>query len=258
MIRATLFILSILIVAPSTALAQQALVADLDTHQIAIRSTFTGTELLLFGAIEAPAGESLSDKNRGDVVLVIRGPDSNVTVRKKDRLGPIWANKDAVTFSKVPGFYAMLSTRPVHEIAPPSLQRRHDLGIETILEKAIVRDSQTDLSADDFRAALMRTREADRLYQEDNDGFLFISGKLFRARVALPANVPVGTYQVEAYLIRDGHVAGAQFSPLFVDKVGIERQIFRFAHHYEWLYGLLSVLLAALAGYAASLIFREE
>ncbi len=232
---------------------QQPLVADLDQHQIAIRSTFTGTELLLFGAIEAAPGKSLSADERGDVVIVVRGPQSDVTVRKKSRVGPIWVNTEAVDFKNIPGFYALLSTRPLDQIAPTALLRRHELGIDRVLGSIKI-----DEAHQDFRSALVRTRTKDGLFLEDHQGFRFVGGKLFRARISLPANVPVGTYKVQAFLIRDGQVAGAQFSPLFVDKVGVELQIYRLAHNLPWLYGLMAVLLAVAAGWGTAVLFRER
>jgi len=259
MIRAALLSLLIAVTASLPARAEQQLVADLDTHQIAIRSTFTGTDLLLFGAIEAVPGKGLSAQSRGDVILVVRGPDDDVTVRKKNRVGPIWANTESATFKKVPGFYALITTRALPDIVSDAVIRRHELGIETVLAASPVKaPSDEAAELEDFRQALIRNRTNEDLFQVDSTGFRFVGGKLFRARISLPANVPVGTYRVEAFLVRDGQVTSAQFSPLFVDKVGLELQIFRFAHHYEWLYGILSVLLAAAAGYVATLIFREN
>ncbi len=253
MIRTVLISLGFIVGFSLTAGAQQPLVADLDTHQIAIRSTFTGTDLLLFGAIEAAPGKSLSEEERGDVIIAVHGPTADVTVRKKSRVGPIWVNTDAVEFRDIPGFYALLSTRPLENIAPPALLRRHDLGIEQVLA-----DTVLDQAHMEFQRALIRSRTDEGLFIEDHQGFRFVGGKLFRARISLPANVPVGTYKVQAFLIRDGQVVGAQFSPLFVDKVGVELQIFRLAHHLPWLYGLMAVLLSVLAGWATAVIFRDR
>ena len=44
---------------------------------------------------------------------------------------------------------------------------------------------------------------------------------------------------------------------LTVEKVGIERDIYEFAHRRPWTYGLLCVLLAALTGWTASRVFRR-
>ncbi|MFQ5959300.1 MAG: TIGR02186 family protein, partial [Alphaproteobacteria bacterium] len=41
------------------------LVADISKHRITIDSSFTGTDVLLFGAID----------EKGDLVIVVRGPE---------------------------------------------------------------------------------------------------------------------------------------------------------------------------------------
>ena len=48
------------------------LVADLSEHLIAITTGFTGTEVVMFGATEGS----------GDVVIIVRGPLSDATVRR--------------------------------------------------------------------------------------------------------------------------------------------------------------------------------
>ena len=50
----------------------EALVADLTSHLIAITTGFTGASVVLFGAIDGP----------GDVAVVVRGPDREMTVRR--------------------------------------------------------------------------------------------------------------------------------------------------------------------------------
>ena len=45
---------------------------------------------------------------------------------------------------------------------------------------------------------------------------------------------------------------------LTVEKVGIEREIFDFAHNRPWTYGVLCVLLAAFTGWGASRVFRRD
>jgi len=62
---------------------------------------------------------------------------------------------------------------------------------------------------------------------------------------------------VEVYLFRDGTVASAQSTPLFVDQSGLERRLYTFAHNQPWSYGLTTVLMAALLGWASSLVFRR-
>ncbi|MGR3467988.1 MAG: TIGR02186 family protein, partial [Shimia sp.] len=63
------------------ALAQDTIVADLSRKQVAIDTTFTGSEILIFGAArrDAPAPDSPLG-----VVVTVAGPSEPITVRKKD------------------------------------------------------------------------------------------------------------------------------------------------------------------------------
>src|ERR1700724_3696361 len=66
----------------------QALVADLTSHLIAITTGFTGASVVLFGATDGP----------GDVIVAVRGPEREMTVRRKRRVAGIWANTEQGTF----------------------------------------------------------------------------------------------------------------------------------------------------------------
>jgi hypothetical protein len=46
--------------------------------------------------------------------------------------------------------------------------------------------------------------------------------------------------------------------PLFIDKTGIERRLSDFARYEPALYGVVAVFLSALAGFLASLVFRQR
>jgi hypothetical protein len=52
-------------------------------------------------------------------------------------------------------------------------------------------------------------------------------------------------------------VIGAQTTPMFVNKVGVGADIYEFAHDRAAIYGLLAVLVAVLAGWAAGAVFRR-
>lgn len=233
--------------APATAAP---LVADLSDHQIAIRSTFTGADILLFGSVNAP------EEIKADVVVVVRGPERAVTVRKKSQIGPIWANTSSIRFDRTPGFYWVASTEPLGTIAPPTLLDRQQIGLNHLSLPVHSEETNTD-NVPGFRSALIRNRMAEGLYGEEPDAIRFVGPGLFRTTIRLPANVPVGTYRVQAFLLIDGKIEGAHFSPLFIDKSGIEREIYTLATHQPFLYGALAVAIAVLAGWGAGAIFRK-
>ena len=77
------------------------LVADISEHLIAITTGFTGTQVVMFGATEG----------NGDVVIIVRGPLSDATVRRKGRVACIWVNRESMSFTNVPSYYAMASSK---------------------------------------------------------------------------------------------------------------------------------------------------
>ncbi len=245
----------------------ETLVADLSKELVAISSNFTGTELLLFGALERDPLEVLgliarpdqleARKGRADVVVVVRGPSEEVAVRRKGRVGPIWMNVDKVTFSNVSSFYFLASTGSLEEIAPPALLQRQQIGMHYLSFEAGSDTARTPETLASFREALIRNKENAHLYQENIGGVRFTGNTLFRATLPIPANVPVGNYSAEVYLIRDGFVVSAQSWPFIVTKIGLERWLYKHAHTNPILYGLGAITLALAAGLGASLAFRK-
>ncbi len=97
-------------------------VADMSSSVIAIDSAFTGTDVLLYGAIDGA----------GDLIIVVRGPAERVVVRRKDRVAGVWMNRDSIAFDRVPAYYAVAATRPLAEIARPALLSLHQIGIDAV------------------------------------------------------------------------------------------------------------------------------
>ncbi len=216
------------------------LVADLSRHLVAITTGFAGTEVLLFGAIEGD----------GDVVVVVRGPNHRETVRRKDRQIGIWINTGRARIDNAPSFYRLAATRPLAEIAAPEVLDRHQIGL-THLDLDI-QDEDKGASPDQYRQALIRLKQQQGLYGEGVQDIGFLSHRLFRTEMHFPANVPVGTYLVEVYLINNGEVVSAQTTPLVISKIGLGADVYDFAHQQALAYGIIAISLAAAAGWVAA------
>lgn len=236
------------------------LVTSLSEHLVSITSSFTGSEILVFGAVgETSDDPTLSPFETYDIAIVVRGPPVSVVTRNKQRTAGIWVNRRSVQFGDVPGFYAIASTGPLREIARETVLLRHQIGTEFLrfpLERAAGPDDP--IVEDDYRRALIQLLANSENYRDEIGKVTFLGERLFRWTVKLPANVPVGVYKVEVYLLRGGQITGAQTSPLFVHKIGIERGIFRLATEQPFLYGLLAVLIALGAGWAANAALSQD
>jgi uncharacterized protein (TIGR02186 family) len=243
-LRAALMMLVIVMALAPRAAQAQALVADLSDHLIAITAGFSGTKVLLFGAIEGD----------GDIVVVLRGPATTTSVRRKARVAGIWVNRREITYGNVPALYYISSSRPITEITTPSVRQRHQIGVENLRFTATTRYGQDMLQ--DFRAGLIRNKTNEGLFAVGSGQVSFLGQRLFRTEIYLPPNVPPGSYTVETLLLRNGQVAAAQTTPMIVSKVGLGADVYEFAHYQAASYGILAVILAVLAGWTAGAVRR--
>jgi uncharacterized protein (TIGR02186 family) len=239
------FVLFILLTVALPASGRE-LVIDLTKDAIPITVNFVGSDLMLYGASE----------DGGDVLVVVRGPNRDETIRRKKKSSIIWVNDTVMTFLDAPSFYFLASTRPLNEFLSDSIARREQIGYPAMAlkVKGFIDDSAI---IEGFRKALIRNKQKQGLYGE-GPGLVSYKGKhLFRTLLHFPANVPVGYYNIDIYVFKDGKIVNKESTVLPVQKKGIEAQIYNFAHRHALSYGVLAVLVAALAGWLASVMFRK-
>jgi uncharacterized protein (TIGR02186 family) len=243
MSRGLFLLMMLLLLAPSV--RAEELVADLTNHLIAITTGFTGASVVLFGATDGP----------GDVVAAVRGPDREITVRRKSRVAGIWANTKEVTFVRVPSYYAVAASRPINEILSPATAAFYQLGVENL--KLEAQSDTPSAILDLFRSALERDQQNAGLFASRMGKIDFLGERLFRTTISFPKNVPTGTYLVEVFLVRDKDVVSGQTTPLVVSKVGLDAAVYEFSNRQPGFYGAIAVLTAMVAGWLASLPFRR-
>jgi uncharacterized protein (TIGR02186 family) len=228
--------------------------SDLSTREISIQSNFTGIEILIYGSIDFSQTQA-PDQGVYDVIIVIRAPSHPLVARHKERVAGIWINTPGKVFPSVPGFYAALSTRPIRAITSDNVLKDLGIGLANV---HFGRDSAGDPAEETYRSAVIRLKERQKLFQEDDGGVAFIGRSLFRATVSLPVNVPIGRYTADVYLFRDGALVSKNQSTLEVNKAGFERLVYWLAFSHPLVYGVLAVLIAVLAGLAGWAAFRRD
>lgn len=225
------------------------IVSGLDRDVIEITSNYTGSNIVVFGTVERSG--ALTGR---DIVIVVRGPGSDMTVRRRDRIAGVWINRAAARLEGMPTYYYLASTQPLAKIAPPDVLARYGIGVRGLEPASVYSHHDTE----PFREAALRQLTRSGLYREAPGSIDFLSENLFRTRVRVPSDVTQGQYNVEVYLFRDGDVVSAQSTPLFIDQTGIERRLFNFAHRNPFGYGLATVLMALLLGWLSSMVFRRQ
>lgn len=234
--------------------------ADVSTRSVSITSGFTGTEIIIFGAVENSRQPS-AEAGTYDVVIVVAGTHQPLVVRKKAQVGGLWVNADQVRFASFPSYYAIASTRPIDEIAEHDVQKKNQIGFEHI---RMVRSGRAYIGEADpletieFREAVVRLKERDRLYVTAEHGVIFIGRSLFRATITLPPNVPVGPLTARVMLFKDGALLGSYKSNVNMQREGLERFLYDSAFERPTFYALATILLAALAGLGAAFAFQRS
>lgn len=228
-------------------LKAQDLVIDLADPIVAITTGFAGTDVLLFGAT----------RSEGDLVIVVRGPQENHIIRRKERISGVWINRDEVQFTGIPTFYVIAANRSIEEFVPVLDADIHQIGVDNLIFKPAPLQKPVD-DITQFSDALIRIKQRDGLYSAEPTELVYLGNGLFRTEVHFPANVAVGTYGIDVYLFQDGELVENQTTLLNVRKFGIEAGIFDFAHRHSLAYGVLAVLIASFAGWLANAAFRKR
>ena len=248
--------LAVAVCAASGPVRAERLVLSLSTHRVTIGSNYTGAQLVVFGVVERD-GQSVARPGGFEVVLTMRGPRESLTVRRKERTGPLWVNRGQQKFVTVPSVLRVASSGPLDDIAGAPLRDRLRLGID-----ALVRGPDFTLDHegrdDPFRSALVRLKRRDGLWSEDGRGVTFITPDVFRAVLPLPATAPVGDYEVDASLLSAGAALAREATNFELVKTGIEEQITAAARDHGLVYGVSLAGLSLLFGWLASVIFRRD
>ena len=252
--RLALFILCAVFSFSSPAQASK-VVADLTRDRVEVRFEFSGANLTLFGAIVGDAGKVPGD--RPDVVVIVRGPEVPFTVRKKERVAGIWINASSSSVKGLPGYFALFATRALSDIADRETLNKIALGDRTPVLMNTVDPSSPSVKTDEFTRAFMRLKTRKQHYRLNIDGITFIEDHLFRADFSLPADVMTGDYTARVHLFRSGKELGSYDTKFDIKKTGMEGLVFRTAQDMPFIYGILAVIGAVLAGLSASYIFRN-
>ncbi|MFC3612405.1 TIGR02186 family protein [Lutimaribacter marinistellae] len=227
-------------------------VLGLSQENVAITTSFDGSEILIFGAVKREA--PIDDVNPLEVVISVAGPSEPVVVRRKERKLGIWVNTDSVEVDLAPSFYAVATTGPFNEVLSNTEDFRHKVSIDRAIRSVGAPDNISDSEA--FTAALIRINRSKHLYQLLEGQVALDEQTLFRTRIDLPADLTEGNYSTRIFLTRGGEIVSQYETAIAVEKVGMERFLFALSRENPIVYGLMSLVIAIAAGWGASAAFQ--
>lgn len=249
--RGVCAILGLMVFLSAPVQANESIVTGLSQNRVQITTDFDGSDILVYGAVKrdapAPAGPM-------DVIVTLEGPSSPLVVRRKQKVMGIWLNGASVQIANAPSFYAVTATGLVADILSPADDLRYGITLARRINTTEISVNTMDFP--EYTEALRRIRIKGKQYQMATNSVQLLDDTLFRTDFALPANVIEGNYKVRLFILREGQVVDSQERFINVRKTGLERYLYNLAHEQPLIYGLLSLVMAAVAGWAASEGFR--
>jgi uncharacterized protein (TIGR02186 family) len=258
---ATFVVMAVIVAAitvPRPATAER-LVTTVSRHQVLVTSSFTGTSIVLFGTIEpdVPAGRRRAADY--DLVVTVIGPRESVVTRRKERMFGIWTNMASRTFVNVPAYLVMLANRPFEQVTDVDTLRRMQIGFDNVVLPQEIGSDIGDVARDDpIRKNFLRLMAEHGLYVQSTNGVTLLTPTVFRAEIPLPAEAPVGNYDVDVKVFAEKALLVRSNSAFELIKVGFEQFVATAARDYGVLYGITTAMMAILTGWFAAVMFRRD
>jgi uncharacterized protein (TIGR02186 family) len=226
--------------------AAERLVTSISRHQVMVNSSFAGTSIVLFGTVEPDTPTARRRATGYDLVVTVTGPRQTIVERRKERVLGIWTNLGARTFLNVPSYLAVLSNQPFEQITNPETVRELQLGlVDKVLPQQLGNDVGDVVRDDPFRANFIRLK-------------MQLTPTVFRAEIPLPAEAPIGNYDVDVKVLADGALLTRANSAFEIIKVGFEQFVANAAQEYGLLYGITTAMMAIMTGWFAAVVFRRD
>ena len=230
-----------------TAFAKDNLVTDLSESTVEISSTFSGAEILLFGAYDGQKND--------DIIVVVSGQKGDIKVDKKEKKFGIWMITESIIFSNIPKYYYIASNRKIIDITNTTeiKKRKLDFNNFELTNKKI---DYKNLDKNWYEA-LIRNMKKRQFWKIEENSITLNKNTLFRKTLSLPSNVSTGIYNVKILHYRKGNLISQEESKIKIDKTGISANIYNIAQNFSAIYGIIAVFIALFFGWFTNFIFRR-
>jgi len=215
-------------------------------EQIYITLKYAGEKITLFGE---------SEEGAHIIVKMTSMEDEKLKLSKKGKRGIFWINVKSLEIVNVPSIYLVHTSGKMSDI-PKDIQRRIGADKDYSTVKSMARTNPEDPETKIFIDGYVKLKEEQGLYAIREDSVKIIKGRLFKSEFFMPSHVPVGSYRVDSYAVKENTLIASGSAEIKLGKVGIESWVTDLAMENGLFYGIMSVMIALLAGIGVGFIFK--
>jgi hypothetical protein len=190
------------------------------------------------------------------VIVVVRGPSATEVFNKLGRVGPLWVNTGKVTISAAPSLLLIFSSEPVNTFLISAAIDRYQLNLGSLKKHIQIETKAPDRDrvADDFLAFKAHQGTYRIIPHSVQIGAPDQGGLPYNLDFEMPRAATPGKYQVSVLECPNGEVTDKSDVDLEVVEVGFPALISRLAKERASLYGIISILIAMVAGFGIDFI----
>ena len=218
--------------------------------QIPVDSFYHGVGVVVTGEVET--GE--------DIIVKFSSPAKKSYLHKKGKKGGfLWMNVGELEFSPVSDVYLVYSTGDINSILSVEQQDKYALGYDAFRRLVEVSPVSDESEKEKWVKEFISFKEKNRIYGivtgEIETGTTG-GKKTFKLSVDWPYQAQPRNYTVSVYAVKDQSVQDHNQTSLKVEKIGALSFISGMAFNNAAVYGVVSILIAIVAGFIVSVIFK--
>lgn len=196
-----------------------------------------------------------------NIIVKITSPEVHQIFKKKGKVaGLFWMNTGTLNFERVPNLYFIYSTKNIEELLSSEERDKNIIGYDALLKSIEITPIENESDKKRWFNEFVKFKEASKLYKVSANGVeIAEKGNIqnYYLKLSWPYQAPPDEYTVTVYAVRDGKIIDKAETKLIVEQVGIVKTLARMAKENGALYGIISIAVAIIAGFAVGMIFRK-
>jgi hypothetical protein len=235
------------------AMAQDVPSLTLQPETIDIGTFFNGTTVTATGKIP----------ENSEAILRLVGTSCDLPMKERGKVfGIMWMNLDSLIFRGVPNVCIVNSA---DNLDSTEVKSGSGSQVDSLRLAAIEKNARIEPDGAGHGGAFeefLKLKKDEGLYRELSGNVTYgpPSGgqKSFRAEIPVPSRLTPGQYRVELVQVENGRILSRNAQPLTVNLIGFPGLLSKMAFGHAALYGILSTLIAILAGLGIGLVFQSK